>query len=71
MTELNFNIISSDMDMELFTNKEYEGKVKKALDKLKRKHHITKKNMCDFSILCYHSGVELYQGRKYIDFKMI
>lgn len=71
MTELNFNIISSNIDMELFTNKEYESKVKKTLDKLKRKNHITKKNMSEFSILCYHSGIELYHGKKYIDFKMI
>ena len=56
MTNFELNIISTEMDLELFTNRKYQNKVRKILDKIKEQYQITEK----YAIACHKNWIEMY-----------
>ena len=62
MKSFNVNIISTEMDFELFTNRKYYKKVYKAIQKLRSDYNITKQHF----ITCYKDYIVLLDQDKRI-----
>ena len=56
MKRLHINIISTEMDSKLFTDRRYNRKVYKALNKVKERYNITERHM----IACYDNFIKVY-----------
>ena len=59
MMDIGINVISTTEDMRLFTDAEYNGKVKRIVEDLKKNYCITNKH----AIACYADRVELRENR--------
>ena len=60
MKDLHVNVLSSEMDLKLFTDRKYYKKVYKALKKAKERYVITEKYM----IACYENFIKVYTPKK-------
>lgn len=60
MRDLNVNVLSSEMDMKLFTDRKYYKKVYKALKRAKERCVITERHM----IACYENFIKVYTPKK-------
>ena len=60
--DLNINVISTEMDLQLFTNNKYYKKVYMALKKARRDYNIPEQ--C--SVACHEDYIVLYDQQKHI-----
>lgn len=60
MKDLHINILSTEMDVELFINRKYNNKVYSALEKIKERYIITEKHM----VACYDRFIKVYSPKK-------
>ena len=55
------NVISTEMDFDLFTNKKYYRKFRKAIKKASENYDLT-----DYSVACYEDYIVLFDQQKHI-----
>ena len=60
--DLGVNIISTEMDLELFTNLTYQNMVYQALQNVRKNHKITNRH----AIACYKEYIVVYDQNKHI-----
>ena len=62
MKDLGVNVISTEMDLVLFTDIKYQNKVYKAVNDIRRNHNVTEKD----AVACYKDCIVLYDQQKHI-----
>lgn len=60
MNGLNINIISTEKDMDLFSNDNYYNKIKEILNNIRNEYELTSKHF----IACHENFIELYDTNK-------
>ena len=60
MRRLRINIISTETDLKLFTNRKYHNKVYRALKKVGERYELTENHM----IACYDNFIKVYTPKK-------
>ena len=62
MKELDVSVISTEMDLALFTNRTYQNKVHNALKSIRQKCNVKEK----YAVACYEDYVVLYDQQRHI-----
>lgn len=60
MKDLNVNIISTEMDLKLFTDHKYHNRIYHVLQSVRQKYHITEQ----YAIACYRNCVKVYDSKR-------